>query len=640
MNQAFTAPASFSLLGGASLVARQVVERHRPLRLTEYAKEAGEAEQAVAPLIAINIVSFLYNIVFCGSLVGVLASHYRESCDWSEAHPVAAQERQRWLWSTAEKHGAGSAANPNGVRDAATFYGAAFLGYVLWQWLVLWLRWERPSRVTWLHLTAHLALALGCLCWRVLPWLSLCAMVQEISTPALALMLSARRLEGWERVVPIARATFGALFLGARCVWFGYACVATLAHDGFAARPTARSVLAWTYLGTWFLQQYWGATSVKWLARFLSGHASGKTPARLEGCNAADPKDRNAQLRTVAMAHISKGDYNRGSVGEAADTASKTLVTFALGALLGVGANRLSATPAAAAAAAPLVRAAGAFLWGGAVLRSFMIFHDAGHGSFVRGSQFSRWLNWVAKHVFAAGCATPTDWGVGHRLHHMNMGNAAQDSYDWGETIFHTVAQYRAMPRGVRAAYRALRHPAIFFPIAPVLTWYVKMRLPIELRPNRPAAYRFSDKMLSIALMVVRYYAAYRLDILDVCAGGDYCAMLAGVVLTAWSKCTLSFSSVVPQLAPCASPGRAWRLWAARHSQGEAQPLGAPPPPPELERTASKVADVTACVRGRGPGPEGSSGQSQWNRRRCRRFKCVRPSRSSSTGNTSTSTAT
>ena len=73
------------------------------------------------------------------------------------------------------------------------------------------------------------------------------------------------------------------------------------------------------------------------------------------------------------------------------------------------------------------MRAAAAFLWGGAVLRAFMIFHDAGHGSFVRGSRFGRWLNWASKHVFAAGCATPTDWGVGHRLHHMNMGNAAQE---------------------------------------------------------------------------------------------------------------------------------------------------------------------------------------------------------------------
>ena len=52
-----------------------------------------------------------------------------------------------------------------------------------------------------------------------------------------------------------------------------------------------------------------------------------------------------------------------------------------------------------------------------------------------------------------------------------------------------------------------------------------------------------------------------------------------------------------PQLAPCASSGRAWRLCAAQHSQGEAQPLGAQPPPRGLERAASKVADSTAIDR-------------------------------------------
>ena len=34
----------------------------------------------------------------------------------------------------------------------------------------------------------------------------------------------------------------------------------------------------------------------------------------------------------------------------------------------------------------------------------------------------------------------------------------------------------------------------------------------------------------------------------------------------------------MPQLGYCASSGRAWPLWAARHSQEEAGPLGAQPP--------------------------------------------------------------
>ena len=45
-----------------------------------------------------------------------------------------------------------------------------------------------------------------------------------------------------------------------------------------------------------------------------------------------------------------------------------------------------------------------------------------------------------------------------------------------------------------------------------------------------------------------------------------------------------------PQLGSCASPGRAWRLWVARHSQEEAGPLGAQP----LQLAAFKAADALA----------------------------------------------
>ena len=50
----------------------------------------------------------------------------------------------------------------------------------------------------------------------------------------------------------------------------------------------------------------------------------------------------------------------------------------------------------------------------------------------------------------------------------------------------------------------------------------------------------------------------------------------------------------LPPLTSCASSGRAWRLWAARHSQGEASPLGPQPLPRVLELAASKAAHLPA----------------------------------------------
>ena len=50
----------------------------------------------------------------------------------------------------------------------------------------------------------------------------------------------------------------------------------------------------------------------------------------------------------------------------------------------------------------------------------------------------------------------------------------------------------------------------------------------------------------------------------------------------------------VSKLGSCASSGRAWRLWVARHAQEEAGSLGAQPLPRVLEPAASKAAHFIA----------------------------------------------
>ena len=69
-----------------------------------------------------------------------------------------------------------------------------------------------------------------------------------------------------------------------------------------------------------------------------------------------------------------------------------------------------------------------------------------------------------------------------------------------------------------------------------------------------------------------------------------------------WARATASAFDVlqhgqsavlaVPQLGSCASSGRAWRLWAARHAQEAAVPLGAQPVlPPHTYLTTSHLPD-------------------------------------------------
>ena len=67
----------------------------------------------------------------------------------------------------------------------------------------------------------------------------------------------------------------------------------------------------------------------------------------------------------------------------------------------------------------------------------------------------------------------------------------------------------------------------------------------------------------------------------------------------------------VPQLGVCASSGRAWRLRAARHSQEETSPLGAPPCQAMSETKADKAWVPARPKRrvGRGwPEPGAASG--------------------------------
>ena len=212
----------------------------------------------------------------------------------------------------------------------------------------------------------------------------------------------------------------------------------------------------------------------------------------------------------------------RGSFGRSLSTLVQTLALMGTWWLIAPG------------IASPTARALLSVAWGLLVLRSYMIFHDCGHKSFFQGGARMQQLNWATLQLTAVLCGTPTDWNVGHQLHHANVGNLGQDEYDWGETIFHTASQFVALPRWKQRLWKVARHPVPFFVLAPLLTWYVKMRLPFELRPERKSAYRFFNKAISTMALLLRYAAAARLGVLAPVFAGDYLAMTAGVLLFHW----------------------------------------------------------------------------------------------------------
>ena len=111
---------------------------------------------------------------------------------------------------------------------------------------------------------------------------------------------------------------------------------------------------------------------------------------------------------------------------------------------------------------------AGAFL-----VRIFIIFHDCGHGSFLK----SRGANAVVGFISGLLTFTPYfHWRWEHSLHHASSGDL--DRRGSGDIWTLTVEEYLASSRLKRLAYRLARNPLILFVFGPLYLFLVQHRIP------------------------------------------------------------------------------------------------------------------------------------------------------------------
>ena len=107
------------------------------------------------------------------------------------------------------------------------------------------------------------------------------------------------------------------------------------------------------------------------------------------------------------------------------------------------------------------------------LLRLFTIQHDCGHGSFLP----SRRANDLLGHALGVLTLTPyRAWLRDHAAHHAGAGNL--DRRGLGDVTTITVAEYRALSRRGRLAYRLYRHPLVLFGIGPTWFFLLKQRVP------------------------------------------------------------------------------------------------------------------------------------------------------------------
>ncbi|MFO1512084.1 MAG: fatty acid desaturase [Verrucomicrobiota bacterium] len=114
-----------------------------------------------------------------------------------------------------------------------------------------------------------------------------------------------------------------------------------------------------------------------------------------------------------------------------------------------------------------------AVLAGGFLVRTFIIFHDCGHGSFFKSSK--------ANHIWGAitGVLTFTPyyhWRWEHAIHHSSSGDL--DRRGTGDVWTLTVQEYLESSRWKRFAYRLTRNPLVLFVIAPLVLFVFWQRIP------------------------------------------------------------------------------------------------------------------------------------------------------------------
>jgi omega-6 fatty acid desaturase (delta-12 desaturase) len=132
-------------------------------------------------------------------------------------------------------------------------------------------------------------------------------------------------------------------------------------------------------------------------------------------------------------------------------------------------------------------------------LRTFIVFHDCAHGSFLPSRRANRWIG----RVLGVVVWTPFGaWKHSHAAHHATAGDL--DRRGHGDVPTMTLREYEAAPLGQRVLYRLFRHPAILLTIGPFFAMMLAPRF-----FERGARPRIRNSVLLNDLALVLLVAAF-----------------------------------------------------------------------------------------------------------------------------------
>jgi omega-6 fatty acid desaturase (delta-12 desaturase) len=204
------------------------------------------------------------------------------------------------------------------------------------------------------------------------------------------------------------------------------------------------------------------------------------TPTRNPVAAPIPDQDSERPTWRLSIARHEKSSRWRSSLDLATSVLPYLLLTVAMYALLPVSVwlTLLLAIPAA-----------------GFLLRTFIVFHDCAHGSFLATKRGNLWLGRFTAFLVFQPFAS---WRHSHAVHHGTAGDL--DRRGTGDVPTLTVDEYRARPWKQRLAYRLFRNPLVMFGIGPI--WSLMIGPRIWSNSMRPRL-RNSVLLTNLALAIV-----------------------------------------------------------------------------------------------------------------------------------------
>jgi len=143
---------------------------------------------------------------------------------------------------------------------------------------------------------------------------------------------------------------------------------------------------------------------------------------------------------------------------------------------------------------------------GGFMIRTFIIFHDCGHGSFLKSRKWSSIIG------FTTGILTFTpyhQWRYNHAQHHATCGDL--DRRGVGDVWTLTVDEYKKLSKWQRLGYRLYRNPLIMFGIGPLYMFLISNRFsaPGAKRRERYSIY-WTNAVLLLLIIVVSLLIGFK----------------------------------------------------------------------------------------------------------------------------------